>query len=73
MNAKALSLRWTPKTGPGNQVDFPWFNFGSEDRGQRKIRSGRFKAKVAIAALRDQDTLGQLPSRVTMNSPQITV
>jgi len=24
-------LRWTPKTGPGNKVDFPWFNFGGED------------------------------------------
>lgn len=24
-------VRWTPKTGPGNKVDFPWFNFGGED------------------------------------------
>ena len=41
--------------------------------GKRKIRSGSFKAKVAIAALREQETLAQLSSRFTVNSTQITV
>jgi hypothetical protein len=26
-----IKVRWTPKTGPGNKVDFPRFNFGGED------------------------------------------
>jgi len=41
--------------------------------GKRKIRSGSFKSKVAIAALREQETLVQLSSRFTVNSTQITV
>jgi hypothetical protein len=30
-NGDRHRVRWTPKTGPGNKVDFPWFNFGGED------------------------------------------
>ena len=41
--------------------------------GKRKIRSGSSKAKVAIAALREQETLAQLSSRFTVHSTQINV
>jgi len=39
--------------------------------GQRKIRSGEFKATVAIAALREQERWSQLSSRFTVNTTQI--
>ena len=41
--------------------------------GKRKIHSVSFKAKVAIAALREQQTLSQLSSRYSVHSTQIHV
>ena len=39
--------------------------------GKRKLHSVSFKSKVAIAALREQETVGQLSSRYGVHSSQI--
>ena len=39
--------------------------------GKRKTRGGSFKAKVAIAALREQETVAQLSSRYVVHSSQV--